>query len=384
MTEQLMYAEINVVNVVIMGIIALRALGSVYGKTERGRIFVASVVFAAIANVFDLAWNLSVTDNWMLPAWARYTINFMHFMTLGSSSLCWLFYIDSIQGNKKISKVHIIYAIPLFVLATLLILTRYNGCLYSIDANGVYHRGKLFYSQQILSYGYVIYASFKSFVYAMYKKNYANRQYFLSMTAFVIPPIICGTLQIFIQNIPLLSCGIMISFLLAYINSTEMLISIDPLTDIPNRREFLRHLTDELKTLKSREKLYLAFLDIDRFKEINDSYGHNEGDRVLKETASALKAYVKNRNAYCARYGGDEFSVICITENEEEGSFSDLVEAIREANIKAGGRTVEVSMGCTEFCGGTDSIPDMISRADNAMYMMKRMGAAKRKESETR
>lgn len=100
MTEQLMYAEINVVNVVIMGIIALRALGSVYGKTARGRIFVASVVFAAIANVFDLAWNLSVTDNWMLPAWARYTINFMHFMTLGSSSLCWLIYIDSIQGKK--------------------------------------------------------------------------------------------------------------------------------------------------------------------------------------------------------------------------------------------------------------------------------------------
>lgn len=84
MTEQLMYAEINVVNVVIMGIIALRALGSVYGKTARGRIFAASVVFAAIANVFDLAWNLSVTDNWMLPAWARYKINFMHFMTLGS------------------------------------------------------------------------------------------------------------------------------------------------------------------------------------------------------------------------------------------------------------------------------------------------------------
>ena len=384
MTEQLMYAEINVVNVVIMGIIALRALGSVYGKTARGRLFVASVVFAAIANVFDLSWNLRVTDNWILPAWARYTINFMHFMTLGSSSLCWLIYIDSIQENKKISKVHIIYAIPIFVLATLLILTRYNGCLYSIDANGVYHRGKLFYSQQILSYGYVIYASFKSFVYAMYKKNYANKQYFLAMTAFIVPPIICGTLQIFIQNIPLLSCGIMISFLLAYINSTEILISIDPLTDIPNRRDFLNHLTDEIKSLKSRDKLYLAFLDIDRFKEINDRYGHNEGDRVLKETASALKAYVKNRNAYCARYGGDEFAVINVTENGEESTFSELMRIIEEKSVTAGGEKIRVSMGCTEFCGGTDSIPDMISRADNAMYMMKRMGAAKRKQSDTR
>lgn len=374
MTEQLMYAEINLVNVVIMGIIALRAFGSVYGKTARGRIFVASVVFAAIANVFDLAWNLSVTDKWMLPAWARYTINFMHFMTLGSSSFCWLIYVDYIQrkSKAKISKIHIIYAIPLLILATLLILTRYNGCLYSIDANGIYHRGKLFYSQQILSYGYVIYASVKSFVYAMYKKNYANRQYFLAMTAFVIPPIICGTLQIFIQNIPILSCGIMISFLLAYINSTEMLISIDPLTDIPNRRDFLRHLTDELKTLKSREKLYLAFLDIDRFKEINDRYGHNEGDRVLKEIAAALKKYVKNKNAYCGRYGGDEFSVICITENEEDGNFGGLIEAIRDANIKAGERNVEISMGHTEFYGVNDSIPYMISRADKDMYEKKK------------
>lgn len=111
----------------------------------------------------------------------------------------------------------------------------------------------------------MIYASFKSFVYAMYKKNYANKQYFLAMTDFIVPPIICGIIQIFIQNIPILSAGIMVSFLLEYLNSTETLISIDPLTGISNRRDFLNHLTDEKKSLKSRDKLYLAFLDIDRF-----------------------------------------------------------------------------------------------------------------------
>ena len=99
----------------------------------------------------------------------------------------------------------------------------------------------------------------------MYKKNYANRQYFLAMTAFIVPPIICGIIQIFIQNIPILSAGIRVSFLIEYLNSTETLISIDPLTGISNRRDFLNHLTDEIKSLKSRDKLYLAFLDIDRF-----------------------------------------------------------------------------------------------------------------------
>lgn len=386
MTEQLMYAEINTLNIVIMGIIALRATGSAHGNTLRGRIFIASVIFAAVSNMLDFAWNLSVTDKWMLPAWSRYIINFLYFTSLGSSSCCWLIYTDVVQNSRALQnkKVHILYVIPLLALAALLTLNMFNGCLFRIDENGVYTRGPLFYAQHILSYGYAICASIKSFISAFCKGNFANKQYFLAMTAFVVPPIICGIIQIFIQNIPILSAGIMVSFLLAYLNSTETLISIDPLTGISNRRDFLNHLTDEIKSLKSRDKLYLAFLDIDRFKEINDTYGHNEGDRVLKETASALKAYVKNRNAYCARYGGDEFAVINVTENGEESTFSELMRIIEEKNVTAGGERIRVSMGCTEFYGDTDSVPDMIFRADNAMYVMKRMGAAKRKESETR
>lgn len=381
-----MYAEINVLNIVFMGIIALRAFSGVYGKTARGRFFVAAVLFAAVSNMLDFAWNLSVTEKWILPAWSRYTINFLYFISLGSSSCCWLVYTDIVQGSRIIKnrKIRILYLIPLLTLAVLLTLNIFNGCLYSIDADGVYHRGKLFYFQHILSYGYVICASVTSFVRAMHKGNFADKDYFLNMTAFIVPPVICVIIQIFIQNIPILSAGIMVSFLLAYLNSTETLISIDPLTGISNRRDFLRHLSDDVKSLKSRERLYLAFLDIDIFKGINDNYGHNEGDRVLKEVADALKAYVKNRNAYCARYGGDEFAVICITENAEDGNFDGLVKAIEEKNITVDGKKIKVSMGCAEFCGGDDSIPDMISRADDAMYTMKRANAKKVKKENNR
>ena len=96
------------------------------------------------------------------------------------------------------------------------------------------------------------------------------------------------------QNIPVLSVGIVISYLLAYINLLERLISLDPLTGISNRREFLQRLEDDIKSLKANEDLYFLFIDIDSFKNINDTEGHNEGDRVLKEIAAAHVAAKTN------------------------------------------------------------------------------------------
>ncbi len=307
----------------------------------------------------------------------RILLDYIYFTAFGIASLCWLIYTDMVQKSDilKNKKLFAIYFIPLAVLVILLAANSFNGCLFYIDGSGKYYRGRLFYAQQVLSYGYIVISAVKCFLKATSRKNFAQRDYLFKLVTFVIPPIICGLIQIIVQDIPVLSVGIAMSYLLAYINSRERLISIDPLTGISNRRDLLQRLEDDIKSLKTTEDMYFLFIDIDSFKGINDTYGHNEGDRVLKEIAAALKKYVKTVNGSCGRYGGDEFALYIIKELDADfDSVCSVLDKFIEKQhvVYGGGKAVTVSMGCSKYLGDSDDIQGLVSRADEAMYSLKK------------
>lgn len=372
----LLYSEINILCIVIMLIIAINLSVSGYDKSRSNKVFAHSVYLATVANFCDFLWTLCLTGALTLPIAARYIIDYVYFISFGFSSLFWLIYTDFVQKNSilKNKKLLALYSLPLLTLAVLLFINSFNGCLFYIDKSGRYYRGELFYAQQILSYGYIVVSSVKCFSKATLRKNYAQRGYFLTLSTFVIPPIICGIIQIFLQDIPVLSVGIVISYLLAYISSLERLISLDPLTGISNRRDFLQRLENDIKSLKADEELYFMFIDADSFKAINDTDGHNEGDRVLKEIATALKKYAKNNNGFCCRYGGDEFAVYIVAERgiDKKQICSKLENYIDNKKItRKNGNAVTVSMGYSSYRSDNDDILGLISRADEEMYNAK-------------
>lgn len=85
---------------------------------------------------------------------------------------------------------------------------------------------------------------------------------------------------------------------------------LDALTEIPNRRCFDQEVEKEWKrTLRSGQPLSLALLDIDHFKELNDTYGHGQGDKALSKVAQKLCQTVRRAGDFVARYGGEEFAV---------------------------------------------------------------------------
>ncbi|MDO7205229.1 GGDEF domain-containing protein [Paraclostridium bifermentans] len=101
------------------------------------------------------------------------------------------------------------------------------------------------------------------------------------------------------------------------INKLNMLIVTDELTNIFNRRYLDEHLPALLKNLSLPDfSVSLIMLDIDKFKDINDTYGHLCGDFIIKEVASLLDSYIKNFGGWTCRYGGDEF--IAVIENKSE------------------------------------------------------------------
>ncbi len=156
----------------------------------------------------------------------------------------------------------------------------------------------------------------------------------------------------------------------------------DPLTGAYNRRYFDWRLQDSWKRGKNGGwTISVLMVDIDRFKEFNDRYGHPEGDAALKQVAATIMHRVARSNDVVARYGGEEFAVL-LHEADEDGArrvAADICELVEEVRIPHDGSDVSsvvtVSVGvCTVSPDGGGSAPSLLAGSDRALYRAKQAG----------
>lgn len=152
----------------------------------------------------------------------------------------------------------------------------------------------------------------------------------------------------------------------------------DSLTGLPNRRLFHDRLAQEIKRAKrSNLKLALIFLDLDYFKEINDTLGHDKGDILLKEAAHRLRASVRAADTV-ARLGGDEF-ILILSELDDiesvERVVQDLLQKMSQPfQLNNEVAYVSASIGITFFPEDGIEAHDLLKQADQAMYNAKNQG----------
>ena len=168
---------------------------------------------------------------------------------------------------------------------------------------------------------------------------------------------------------------------LAELKLKEM-ASHDTLTGLPNRKLLLDRLTQALTRAKrGNTRMAILFLDLDHFKEINDTLGHSAGDLVLQTTAKRMTERLREEDTV-ARMGGDEFVIIIQDLQDENGAAAiaeKLSSTIQEPIcLETGGasltRVVGVSIGISIFPEDGDEAGILISKADNAMYQNKQAG----------
>jgi diguanylate cyclase (GGDEF)-like protein len=157
----------------------------------------------------------------------------------------------------------------------------------------------------------------------------------------------------------------------------ERQASQDPLTGLSNRRRFEEDLATAMaRSRRDRSTGALLMLDLDRFKQVNDSQGHPAGDRLIKEIAEVLRRRTRESDSL-ARIGGDEFAVILPRCSREEARLAAeaIADEVRDHRSEAAPGPVTVSIGVSMF--GQDprtSVATMISEADAAMYAAKDAG----------
>ncbi len=154
--------------------------------------------------------------------------------------------------------------------------------------------------------------------------------------------------------------------------------AVDELTGLATYRVLRERLRNEVaRSSRTGEEFGVLFADLDRFKVVNDRFGHEAGNRVLVAVANVLRGVVRSSDV-AARYGGDEFVVVLIGTNVDGARR--VAEEVRRA-VEAAGReagfpegVVTVSVGVTGYAPGARAESDVIEAADRALYRAKSQG----------
>ena len=203
-----------------------------------------------------------------------------------------------------------------------------------------------------------------------------EKKQYLLIAIFPLGVMLTGILQIVILNAPAFCFGCTIMLVFFYIQHLQALISVDALTRLNNRGQINRYV--EQAGFRENTRVCAMMIDIDRFKEINDTYGHAEGDRALILVAEALRQTCEKMKCpvFIGRYGGDEFVLILQNpgKNEEPEQAEAVLRGILAEKRKANHLLyeLEISTGVDEMRDRNDTLKECLVRADAKLYEEKR------------
>lgn len=375
------YMEANVFCIIILLILYLKIRQGIDHQRKRV-VFAETLVTAVVYLTIDMFWILVDSGNLSQTPLNLYLVNMAYYIACSVMSYVVSFFMLLYEGNHKIEehKVQFLMGLPCLVNILAIATTPLHKLCFYVDESGMFATGVLYPVTILIAIAYPVFVALRAVYMAARKENYVKRNIYRAIAFFPVFSVSFGIMQVFNQKIPFLCFGLTIALLLTYIEFTDDLISLDPLTKLNNRNELYRYMTGKINAVKTYgvSDLYLMIMDVDSFKIINDTYGHNEGDRALKVLAKVLKKVCAGgQNRFVARFGGDEFIVVVNSFNEEEvKDISDRIHSVlhKAVDIEQLPFDMDVSIGYAKFdpASDSDSIGDILEKADIVLYEEKR------------
>ncbi|MBQ9459923.1 MAG: GGDEF domain-containing protein [Oscillospiraceae bacterium] len=276
----------------------------------------------------------------------------------------------------------VLSTLPFAGIVICLLVSLFNGFVLRVtpDKQLIYGPGFILVVVLVLTYFAAI------FVYAVAKfnlaKSYIKRRQLFALAASTIFVLVSITVDTFYREdcMSILPAATMTAIVYLYINMQDASIYTDILTGMNNRRKAYEYLGSCLRSVSKDSPVYIYMCDVNSFKEINDGYGHDEGDRALVLAASALKEAASRHDAFAARLGGDEFLFAWFPwadpQSEEEperlvGEISRLLEGKCKKAEKP--YQVTFSIGYTRCTDPESTLADCVREADRMLYERKRV-----------
>lgn len=300
----------------------------------------------------------------------------LYMFGLGLLAFLWFYFAEQ-RIDRPIRRKRgfwIIMLIPLLVYAVLCFASIWTRWLYDFDSNGIYMRGPLFVAQNLFAYFYFLLATIHALVVGLREKSPLRKARLFHLAAFITAPAGAGIIQLFVGGYPFVAPGICIAIIFIFVSIQGTLVHTDSLTDLNNRKRAEAYFEDLLPQASEEAAFYVFMMDIDRFKRINDTYGHVAGDRALRIFADALRQTENEFRGFIARYGGDEFIAIIREVNLGEPKF--FAERLAR-NLESHCLTKDcpyvltASTGWSKCTDPETRLPDLVADADEMLYRNK-------------
>lgn len=375
--QNALYVEITLSGILLLVIILINQRASM-GVSALQRQFNKMVYTLIAILIIDAACWL--VDGKMFP-FARETsliVESWYYFFNGFMPFMWLIYAETtISSNPRAARRRIHWMATLLVLYIgVLIWNLKSGWVFVISDQNVYQRGKGYAISAVIAYTYLGYSAIRALVKAHRNKWGSERRQYYMMAAFIIPPMIGGVVQMLNYGVNYIWICTAISAVMFYIDLLNRQISTEALTGLNNRRELNKYLQRETREGPHSDMLALIMMDIDAFKEVNDTYGHYYGDSVLITVSEILKKSCKGTPAFLARIGGDEFCIVYPADDIEivEGLIAKIQYNIITWNAAHRDMVqISLSIGYSIWDKETDqSYETLYKRADQNMYKAKR------------
>ncbi len=316
-----------------------------------GRQFVGARACAVIANTLTYIGNIVFTVTWVVYADLRVR-------------KC---------RREKYKKYRWVLA-PAVALLAMILLNLFVPILFYITPENIYQRGILFPVSVVITYCYLIYGVIVA--YGVRRKQ--DKYVFLPAFLFLAPVFLASILQFIFVGYSLLWVGSAVGLVSVYMSLLDERVAIDGLSGVFGRHYLNTYLEDLCKKaegdglLDKKHRISGVMMDVDRFKQINDTYGHLEGDEVISGVGEVLKKSLAGEGTVF-RYAGDEFVIIFIDKTKDE--VDDLLAQARIRKVQyfeSLNKEYEVnfSIGYAEHRPG-ETAAQFIMRMDNAMYIEK-------------
>lgn len=324
--------------------------------------------------VVDCFW--AAASDGLIPKERIYVVIIDFFIYVLMAAICysWLNYVMAVVQvpgrNSKIMRLAVVFP---FLVATILMVINYIIAPQSLITEDL--ETSTLYSVYLLTVpavylGAILFYTLKR---AGEEKNTEEKRKLIFIGLLPLCTVVGGVVQQAFPTIPLYCFIDSIIIVTFYIQSIEARVSLDALTNLNNRGEFMRYASHSSNLHMDDRSTVIVMMDIDKFKAINDTYGHAEGDQALVIVADSLKKAIKTYSmpSFLGRYGGDEFVLII---HPETGTDVDrLVSDIRKSvqDEIASHKTeydLALSVGYDELEEKNDSVQDCMKRADDRLY----------------
>ena len=370
-----MYLEINLISVLLVGIIRYKTNG--LSKMVAQRNFTHAINSQVLFFLSDTFYVLMKCGLLPYEPAAVIALKSIYFFSTALMCFFWFVYFEHLQGSAFIKSRRVTRASSALVcvMGLLLVINLFTGILFYVDDGGVYRRGRLFILQYLLSYIYVFAACTHALFGIFDKKKQHIRKTLVYLALFPIAPAGAGIVQFVRPELPLACAALSLATLIMYLNWTDEMISLDPLTKLNNRKQLIYYY-EQWQQQENAGPLCLMMIDANKFKSINDTYGHVQGDAALVRIANALLISCEHSGVKTniARFGGDEFTVLVHSADERllEGLAKSISDNTVLLNKEAGvPYELSVSIGFSAADSHTD-FNTLVATADERLYEQKR------------